>query len=781
MAQKKYILDMFPYPSGAGLHVGHVEGYTATDILSRYLRMNGYEVLHPMGWDSFGLPAENYAIKTGVKPAITTENAIATFKEQMNHMGFSYDWSREIGAHRPDYYKWTQWLFTFLYEKGLAYRAKAPVNWCPSCQTVLANEQVVEGKCERCDTPVIQKEMEQWFFKITAYADRLLADLDKIDWPESTKIGQRNWIGRSEGVTINFILENENIILPIWTKFWETVFGTTFVVIAPEKFLQLQLDKYVSSERKNDVAAYINAAQHKTEQERRIGEKEKTGVNTGLYVINPVNGSRVPLFIADYVLLGVGTAIVMGVPAHDERDFTFAKKFDLPIQQVVQYEDKDINEKVAKGEAPYEGEGILINSDIFNGKSAWGEGKQEMKQWIEEKGFGKKQITYRLRDWLVSRQRYWGAPVPMVFCEEHKWQSVPLSALPVRLPEDVDFKPTGESPIQYSHTFQQGAVCPVCGKPARREVDTMDTFVDSSWYFMRFADPHNDKEFASAEALKQFLPVDVYVGGAEHTVLHLLYSRFITKVLYDYGYVTFDEPFLKLRHQGIILAEDHRKMSKRWGNVINPDDEIKKYGADTVRMYEMFMGPLKDMKAWDTKGVQGVYRFLNRVIAASSKVADKKVYSEEQEKRFHKTLQFVTLGVTNFQFNTCISSFMELLNELQKHEAIDRSVWEGYLKIMAPFAPFTTENLWKKLGNTTSVHEEKWPEVNRALLQETTKEIPVLVNGKVRGTITLGLEDNEAKAMEAAQKNDSIAKHLSAGKIQKVVYVKGKILNVLTA
>jgi len=747
---KVYILDMFPYPSGAGLHVGHIEGETATDILSRFMRMRGFSVLHPMGWDSFGLPAENFAIKSGVHPHETTEKAIKTFKQQMDRMGFSYDWDRELGAHREDYYRWTQWLFIFLYNKGLAYRAKAPVNWCPSCQTVLANEQVEEGKCERCGTAVIQKEMEQWFFKITDYAQRLLDDLDKLDWPESTKLGQKNWIGRSEGVIIQFPIHKSQISIEAFTTRPETIFGATYVVLAPEHPLVSQL---TTNGQKDAVLQYQQVAAHKSSLQRSGLEKQKSGVYTGAYAINPANNQKIPIWIADHVLMTYGTGAIMAVPSYDERDRQFAKKYDLPVAEIE-----------------------LTKS------------KEEMTAWLVQKKMGKRSVQYKLRDWLVSRQRYWGAPIPMIFCEQcarsaglRGWQPVADTDLPVTLPTDVDFKPTGKSPIAYSKTFQSGVVCPQCGSvEARREVDTMDTFVDSSWYYFRFADPHNQSEFASKQAMQKWLPVTTYVGGAEHTVLHLLYARFITKALYDAGYLAFDEPFTQLRHQGIVMGPDHRRMSKRWGNIINPDDEVDKYGADTVRIYEMFMGPLKDTKAWNTEGIQGVYRFLKRVWKLAEKVKVGGTLPEgvrrEQQKILHKTISYAQEAIPKMMFNTTVSKYMELVHSMSKEDIIEVDTWNTFLTILAPFAPFMTEELWARQGHSESVHKNAWPRLQKKLLEESTITIPVQVNGKIRGTVTISAHEEEKEVVSRALQVPMVKKYLDGKKIVKTIYIQGKIV-----
>lgn len=612
--KKRYILDMFPYPSGAGLHVGHIENYTGTDIYSRYLRMNGYKVLHPIGWDAFGLPAENYAVKTGVHPKITTDQAITTFTEQMKRTGLSFDWNRELGTHRPEYYKWTQWLFMLLYKKGLAYRKEALVNWDPIDQTVLANEQVLpDGTAERSGAKVEQRMLTQWFFKITDYAERLLNDLEKVDWPESTKMGQRNWIGKSEGAEIIWDIKNpesnETFQIHTFTTRFDTIPGPTFLVIAPEHtFVQ----KFITQEHRLEVEKYIEETKGKTELTRQTN-KDKTGVFTGSYAVNPFNGDEVPVYIADYVISTYGTGAVMGMPGHDERDFEFAKKYNLPVKYSNAPKDGSFE---LNGEAPFMGEGYQINSGEFDGLF-WKEAREKIISKLESEGKAIRKVNYRLRDWLISRQRFWGAPIPVIYDKNGKEHLVDEAELPVVLPMDVEFKPTGVSPLTDHAEFQKVDTAKY-GEGARREADTMDTFVDSSWYFLRFVDNNNPEEFANKEKMNNWGPVDLYVGGAEHTVLHLLYARFFTKVLFDEGYLTFDEPFMKLRHQGTILGPDHRKMSKRYGNIINPLDVANDFGADTLRMYEMFMGPYDAMKAWNSENIQGVYRFLTRIWKSKS-------------------------------------------------------------------------------------------------------------------------------------------------------------------
>jgi leucyl-tRNA synthetase len=776
---KMYILDMFPYPSGTGLHVGHVEGYTATDIYSRYMRMNGYKVLHPMGWDAFGLPAENYAVKTGVHPEITTNDAIKMFKKQIDATGLSYDWDRELGSHKADYYKWTQWLFLLLYKKGLAYRKEALVNWDPVDQTVLANEQVLpDGTADRSGAVVEQRLLTQWFFKITDYAERLLQDLDKLDWPESTKAGQRNWIGKSEGAEIIWTIRNpeakDTFKINTFTTRFDTIPGPTFLVIAPE---HKDVEKFITKEQKSEVEKYIEEAKNKTELTRQTN-KDKTGVFTGSYAINPYNKEEVPVYIADYVISTYGTGAVMGMPGHDERDFEFAKKYNLPVKYTNAPKDGSFE---MNGEAPYMGEGYEINSGEFDGLF-WKEAREKIISKLEKEGTAIRKINYRLRDWLISRQRFWGAPIPVVYDKDGKEHAVDEAELPVVLPMDVEFKPTGVSPLKDHEGFQKVDESKY-GKGAYREADTMDTFVDSSWYFFRFCDPENKGEFASKEEMNKWGPVDLYVGGAEHTVLHLLYARFFTKVLFDEGYITFDEPFLKLRHQGTILGPNHMKMSKSKGNVINPLEVSDLFGADTLRMYEMFMGPFDAMKAWNTENIQGVYRFLTKIwyvfhteqnFAPSSNEEDKHVVSV-----LHKTIKKVTEDIPNLKFNTAISAMMQFMNEWEGKK-ITRENSKLLLQILAPLAPFMTEELWRGvLEEKESIHTSAWPQVDESLVVADTLEVPVQVNGKVRAVLQVA---SSATAKEDIEKlalaNEKIQEYVK-DKEYKLIYVPGKIVNFI--
>jgi leucyl-tRNA synthetase len=912
---KKYILDMFPYPSGAGLHVGHPEGPTANDILARFYRMSGYDVLHPMGWDAFGLPAENYAIKTGTPPAKSTQENITTFRRQIGSIGLSYDWSREIDTSNPDYYKWTQWLFLKLYEKGLAYKKEAYVNWCPKDQTVLANEQVREGKCDRCGTQVIQKLLSQWFFKITDYAEELLNGLEPLDWPDPIKLMQKNWIGKSVGANIKFKLsgvpgqEDGKHFVQVFTTRPDTLFGATFLVISPEtarKWIE------VGWQASDEVNKYITDSLKKTELARIAQDKDKTGVDAGIFAINPATEEKIPVWIADYVLGTYGTGAIMAVPAHDERDFEFAQKFGLPIKKVIEplflqtvepgkirqdlpfvereaiaavvkhwTEDKYIGLKwkkvpwqtvitggVEKGQTPeqaaiaeiveetgyknpefienlgmvhskffhppknenrfghfhmlyfklqdgqrtdiaekeseihdvvwltfdemqkfltpeshkysfnyawqslksklqnlhghqiYDGEGILVNSGEYTGMES-SQAREKMTL-----AFGEERIQYKIRDWLVSRQRYWGAPIPIIYCDNCGMVPVPEKSLPVILPTDVDFLPTGESPITRSKSFHE-VTCPKCDGKAHRDSDTMDTFVDSSWYYFRFADPHNHKEFASKHEVQKWLPVDTYVGGAEHAVLHLLYSRFITKVLRDLGFINFSEPFKQLRNQGLILGPDGEKMSKSRGNVINPDEVLQEYGADTFRMYEMFMGPLEDAKPWSTQGIVGLSRFLDRV----SKLAA----HGEDSKDIHKLIFKITKDIHDMKFNTAIAAFMEYLNY---HKQLSSNDLETFIKLLAPFAPHVTEEIWHGLGHKDSIHKQLWPEYDENLVKDEIVKIVIQVNGKTKGTIDapVGLKGEDLKKIV-----DSSELYTKLGlkdkKKSKVIHVPDRLVN----
>ena len=779
-----YYLIMFPYPSGAGLHVGHVESYSAIDMLSRMERMRGKNVLCPIGYDAFGLPAENYAIKTGVHPSVTTKNAIAAFHRQMQSIGLSFDWSREISTCDPEYYKWTQWLFLLFYKNGLAYRKKSPVNWCDGCHTVLANEQVVAGACERCGTIVIQKDLEQWFFNITKYADRLLAGLDTIDWPEKIKAMQRHWIGKSVGAEVKFSVASSDEQITVFTTRPDTLFGATYLVLAPEHVL---VDSITAAEHREEVETYRIAASKKSALERTELQKEKSGVFTGSYVVNPVNGESIPVWIADYVITTYGTGAIMAVPAHDVRDFEFAKKYQLPIKQVVKPPvlQTMMSETLAMSQAAqssieivadcFTEYGVAIHSDFLNGLSTV-EAKAKMIAWLEEKQIGNAKTTFRLRDWLVSRQRYWGAPIPIIWCADCGAQPVEETNLPVELPTDVDFKPTGESPLVDSKTFHD-VKCPKCGKDARRESDTMDTFVDSSWYYLRYTDPHNANAFADKKNIDYWCPVDLYLGGAEHAVMHLLYARFFAYALHDLGYVSFEEPFVKLKNQGLILGPDGDKMSKSKGNVVNPDEIVSEYGADSIRLYEMFMGPLEDAKPWDTKGVVGVRRFLDKVWKLQEHVSVSS--SDSVLRTLHKTIKKVTEDFEELKFNTAIAQCMIATNEFIAAESISKDTFETFLKLLAPMAPHITEELWQQFGHTTSIFKESWPAFDPTLIVDDVIEMGVQVNGKVRGTIHLapGADQETAKSLALAEPN--VLKWMEGKEIIKIIYVPGKIFNIV--
>lgn len=894
---KFYSLYSFPYPSGSGLHVGHVEGMVANDIVARYYRMKGFNVTLPMGWDSFGLPAENYAIKTGIHPHDSTEEAVKTFIGQINNLGISVDWEKEVGAHRPNYYKWTQWIFLQLYKAGLAYKAKAPVNWCPKDQTVLANEQVINGLCERCDTPVEQKEMYQWFFKITDFADRLIDDLDKVDWPEGTKQMQRNWIGRSEGTIVKFKIKhqsNEINSFDIFTTRLDTIFGCTFTGIAPEHNIINELKSYI--ENWEEVENYIIQSKNKTDLQRQT-QKEKNGVKLqGIYAINPFNQEEIPIFVVDYVLNTYGTGSIMAVPAHDERDMEFALKYNIPLKNVIepkakeyisyvsrkwsnnfdeflnevaeinpiiinktneevlfkfneQYIDrfisiatKSVEGKYAWHDAVSESEvviifgddkaqdfggveiaripkfmdepivwtkmkdfeegvrqynnlwhmlynsdyklkvcptdkGILINSGEYSGLSSE-EAIVKMQDWLKINQLGEKKTNYKLRDWLVSRQRYWGCPIPIVYDPEGNPHAIEEKDLPLLLPTDVDFKPTGESPILRSEEFKRRAE-EKYGKGWHYEADTMDTFVDSSWYYFRYCSTDNNDVFANTEDMNYWLPTDLYMIGAEHTVLHLMYSRFFTKFFFDQNLINFDEPFFKMRHMGTILGPDGRKMSKRWGNVINPNDEIAKYGADTLRMYEMFMGPLEDSKPWNDRTQNGVYRFLAKVWSTNSKVGDSNQEEKKIQKRvINKLVKKVTNDIENLSFNTAVAKFMEVLNTLNDHNVIDKEVWETYIKLIAPFAPFISEEMWQLTGNIYSIHSQAWPQYIAEIDIDEEVTIAIQVNGKLRATLLLPINTQENEVLNKALSMEQVKKFV-LNEPKKVIYVSNKLLNIV--
>ncbi len=798
-AKKKfYVLDMFPYPSGDGLHVGHPEGYTATDIIGRKRRMEGWNVLHPMGFDAFGLPAENFAIKKGVHPRESTLKNIDNFRRQLRSLGFSYDWSREVVTCDPAYYRWTQWMFLFLYKKGLAYKGKAPVNWCDSCQTVLANEQVIDGICERCKNPVRQKELEQWFFRVTDYADRLLADLSKLDWPEKIKTMQENWIGRSEGVEIDFrglAVSDEGTARPgsaetvsekefkvsVFTTRPDTLYGVSYVVLAPEHPLVLAL---VPPAERKAVMAYVDAARKKSELERVGLQQEKTGVPLGVCVRHPLTGAEIPLWVADYVVASYGTGAVMGVPAHDDRDFAFAGKYGLPVRYVIA-PPHDVSEAARSegvpADAAYTGPGLMINSEELNGLSSE-DGKNKIADLLESAGRGRRLVQYHLRDWLISRQRYWGAPIPIIYCEKCGEVPVPEEDLPVLLPDDVDFRPTGESPLVRSKSFHQVS-CPRCNGQARRESDTMDTFVDSSWYFLRYASPHDGDRPFDSHAVNYWCPVDLYVGGAEHAVLHLMYARFFTKVLADHGLLPFDEPFLRLKNPGLIMGEDGQKMSKSRGNVINPDEVVGQYGGDTLRLYEMFMGDFEIAKPWDTKSIVGVRRYLDRVWTAVHDMVHRKSAETPPElgRQLHRTIKKVSSDIEAFKFNTAISALMILQNEWQRLGGGDRAFAEAYLRLLSPFAPHLAEELWQLVGNhSRSILEAAWPVCDESLAADVNVDLVVQIDGKVRDRLSVpaGLGEEDAKAL--ALGSEKVKKHLEGKSVRQVIVVRGRLVSIVT-
>jgi leucyl-tRNA synthetase len=769
--RRRYILDMFPYPSAAGLHVGHPEGYTATDIYCRYLRMKGYHVLHPMGFDSFGLPAENYAIKTGTHPKATTERNIARFREQIKALGFSYDWSREISTHEPEYYKWTQWIFLKLFENGLAYEAEVPINWCPSCKTGLANEEVKDGLCDRCSTPVVRKDIRQWMLRITRYAEKLLADLDLLDWPESIKLMQRNWIGRSEGANVHFPLAEGEGTIEVYTTRPDTLFGATYMVLAPEHPL---VDKITTPDQKKAVEEYKIAARMKSDLERTDLAKEKTGVFTGAYAVNPVNGKKIPVWISDYILISYGTGAIMAVPAHDERDWDFAKKYNLPIIQVVSKDGTCYPMDHAETE-----NGIAVNSGEFDGLPTE-EFKKRIIQWLEERRLGKRAVNYKLRDWVFSRQRYWGEPIPLVHCKTCGTVPLPYDQLPLILPEVESYTPTGtgESPLAAIHEWVH-TTCPRCGKEARRETNTMPQWAGSCWYYLRYLDPHNSRELADRNKIAYWMPVDLYVGGAEHAVLHLLYARFWHKVLYELGIVNTSEPFMRLINQGMILGEDGQKMSKSLGNVINPDDIIRDYGADSMRVYEMFMGPLQVTKPWSTNGLVGVHRFLDRIWRLSERPLTDEPLSRDMERLLHKSIKKVSQDTENLEFNTAISQMMILVNELFKLEALPRKAWEAFVLLLAPYAPHLAEELWEKLGHTPSVSRVPFPEWNEELARDDEVTIVIQVNGKMRAKVQALADLSEQDLKDLALNQKRIQELVNGKTPKKIITVPNKLVNIV--
>ncbi len=766
--KKMYILFAFAYPSGEGLHVGHVEPNTALDILARYYRMNNYQVFFPVGWDAFGLPAENYAVKTKIHPAETTKNAIKNFTKQIKRIGISYDWETEIATSHPEYYKWTQWLFLEMYKKGMAYRKMANVNWCPSCNTVLANEQVVDGKCERCGTEVVQRDLEQWFLKITKYRDELIEDLNQIDWPEPTKQRQLNWIGKKSGIEITYKIDGLEDTITCFTTRPDTNFGATFIVLAPEHAFAQKI-----AEQNAEVKAYIEKSKGKTELERQQEGRMKTGAFTGHYAINSLNGRKMPVWISDFVLAGFGTGAVVGVPGHDKRDYEFAKAFGIDVVRVVT-KDGDTSE-ITSIDQVQEEEGTMVNSDFLDGMDIHTATIKVM-DYLEEKGWGKRVDIYRLRDWLVGRQRYWGAPVPIVYDPQGQPHPVKEEHLPWILPTDVDFLPTGESPLRLSKEFKE-RVERLYGKGWTPEYDTLDTFVDSSWYYLRYVAPRDTSKFSDKDAMKAWLPVDFYMIGPEHTVLHLLYSRFFTKFLRDEGYLTFDEPFMKLRHQGMILGPDNKKMSKSKGNVINPDDVIKEFGSDTLRVYEMFMGPIDADKPWDTNGVVGVRKFLNRVwrLAAAECAAES---DTELKVLLNKAIKKVNEDIPNLKYNTSVAKLMEFVNAWEKSSTgLSKEDLSKFVRILAPFAPFMCEEIWSAAGlGSDSVHKSEWPSYDEELAADSIYTVVVQVNGKVRFMIENVTKDMTQAEIEAAAR-DLGKKYLENAQIARTVYVPYKLVN----
>lgn len=778
---KYYVLDFFPYPSSDGLHVGHPEGYTATDIIARYKRMKGFNVLHPMGWDAFGLPAEQFAIKTGIHPRITTQKSIDNFKRQLKSIGLSIDWSREIATIDPKYYKWTQWIFMQLYKKGLAYQAEIAVNWCPELGTVLANEEVPE-QIEKGYT-VVRRPMKQWMLKITEYAERLLIDLDMLDWPESTKEMQRNWIGKSEGARVTFKIAGEDSgFVEVFTTRPDTLWGATYMVLAPEHPL---VDKITTAECKTAVDIYKENAKHKSDLERQALEKDKSGVFTGAYAVNPVNDEQIPIWISDYVLMGYGTGAIMAVPGHDERDWEFATKFHIPILEVVKPAD---SESIDITKEAFASEGISVNSGFINGLKTE-KAKKKVIEWLEAKGFGKGTVQYKLRDWLFSRQRFWGEPFPVIHLEDGTVKLLPEDVLPVMLPEVDNYKTigTGESPLAGISEWVN-TTDPESGKPAKRETNTMPQWAGSCWYYLRFLDPNNDKEFVNKEAEKYWMPVNLYLGGAEHAVLHLLYARFWHKVLFDLGYVSTREPFVRLYHQGMILGEDSNKMSKSRGNVINPDDVISGYGADSLRLFEMFLGPLSATKPWSTNGIEGVYRFLNKIWrlivtedgGINPKITDLKPEGDA-ERIMHKTIMKVTEDIEDMdmRFNTCVSELMIYVNEISRYETIPMQLIVTLIKLLSPFAPHLAEELWSRLGNKGTITFEKWPEFDPAKVQKNVVTIIGQINGKVRSKIEAETDSPDEKLIELMKQDEKIKTYIEGKQIVKEIVVKNKLVNIV--
>ena len=782
---KYYALDMFPYPSGAGLHVGHWRGYTISDVWSRYKVLQGYEVLHPMGWDAFGLPAENAAIKLGIHPAVSTAKNIANFKRQLQEIGAMYDWTREINTSDPEYYKWTQYFFVKMFERGLAYRKKMPINWCPSCKTGLANEEVIDGTCERCGTEVTKKEMNQWMLKITAYADQLLYDLEKLDWPEKVKRMQSNWIGRSEGARIVFEVDGvADAQIEVFTTRPDTLYGATYMVLAPEHPL---VERITSTAKRDSVEDYVRETLKKSSVARQVVDKTKTGAFTGAYALHPLTGAKVPIWIADYVLMEYGTGAIMAVPAHDERDYEFAQTFHLPIVQVVAPSDTadalaGVSHDTDETPPLYVGPGVLVNSGQYDGLTVE-EGKQAIVEALAEKGVGEKTVTYRMRDWVFARQRYWGEPIPIIYCDKCGTLPVAVEDLPVRLPDVERYEPTGtgESPLAAIDSFVH-TTCPKCGGPARRETDTMPQWAGSSWYFLRYPDPHNDKAPFSSEAVNDWLPVDMYIGGVEHAVLHLLYARFFTKVIHDLGLIDFDEPFQHLFNQG-MLTLNGAKMSKSKGNVVNPDDIIEKHGVDALRMYELFVGPPEDDAEWNDNGLEGVSRFLGRLYRFFQQhVGRTSATRPELERLRHRFIAQLSERMETFRLNTAVSAFMEYLNALgtaANHGGIDRATLETLAVTLSPFAPHLGEELWSNLGHETSVFAATWPTYDKQWLKDDEVEVAVQVNGKIRTKIVISSDATEEVAVAAAKDHPDVLPWLDGKALAKAIYVPGRLVNLV--
>jgi leucyl-tRNA synthetase len=791
---KYYALVMFPYPSGT-LHVGHVKNYVIGDIVARYKRMRGYNVLHPFGYDAFGLPAENAAIEKGIHPEEWTRKNISIIRKQVKRLGISYDWNREIATCDEEYYKWTQWIFLQLYKNGLAYKKKAAVNWCPKCKTVLANEQVKDGKCERCGTSVTIKHLEQWFFKITDYAERLLNDLEKLTgWPEHVKTMQRNWIGKSTGAEIEFPVEGSDTKIRVFTTRPDTLWGVTFMALAPESPL---VEELVPDDRKEELQAFLERVKQQDRFKRTSVEAEKEGFFLGRYAVNPVNGEKVPIYVANYILMEYGTGAIMGVPAHDQRDFAFARKYGIPIKVVIKPVDGELDPD--KMEEAYEGEGIMVNSGPFTGTPSK-EGIEKVINWLEEKGIGKRSVQYKLRDWLISRQRYWGAPIPIIYCEKCGTVPVPEEDLPVRLPKDVEFLPTGQSPLSFHEGFKK-TKCPICGGEAQRETDTMDTFVDSSWYFLRYVNPHLDDKPFEPDDVNYWLPVDQYIGGVEHAILHLLYSRFITKVLHDLGYLNFDEPFTNLFTQGMIY-KDGAKMSKSKGNVVSPDDMIEKYGADTLRMYILFMAPPEKDAEWSDAGIEGVHRFIRRLwntfYTILPHVKEETVeglslttpVEKELRRKLHSIIKKITEDIEGgFKFNTAISGLMELINHLNQYlsgvpedqwnRKLLREIAENLTLVLSPFAPHLAEEFWHELGQEGLVVQQSWPSYDPKALEVEEMEIAIQINGKVRDKILVPVDISEEELKKMVMERERVKEYIDGKTVKKFIYVKGRIVNIV--